>query len=265
MRILAILFLISAAVHAAEIMPQLEVGAVIELERRGSGHIQGIATDGRHIYWSITRTLFKSDWNGKVLAECKGRTHFGGPCWAFSKLYVPVCGSGFNKRLTVAESKNFVHVYDENLKLEKVYELPEQIFGIGGMAFHDGRFFVVGGRPKGMPGNTVYEYDAEFHLLKKHELNFNSSKGIQTITRAWGRWYLGCYGLSGNASIELDDDFRLLRRVRPRTAFGALPLNEPGKLLVAFSQKEAGKKATVTTARVCEVCEASQGKRGKKY
>ena len=259
------LFLISAAVHAAEIMPQLEVGAVIELERRGSGHIQGIATDGRHIYWAITRTLFKSDWNGKVLAECKGRIHFGGPCWAFSKLYVPVCGSGFNKNLTLAKSKNFVHVYDENLKLEKVYELPEQIFGIGGMAFHDGRFFVVGGRPKGMPGNTVYEYDAEFHLLKKHELDFNSSKGIQTITRAWGRWYLGCYGLSGNASIELDDDFRLLRRVRPRTAFGALPLNEPDTFLVAFMQKKEGQKTSVTIARVCKVYDVSQGERGKKY
>ena len=133
------------------------------------------------------------------------------------------------------------------------------------MAFHDGRFFIVGGRPEGVPGNTVYEYDREFNLLEKHELDFDSRFGIQTINRAWGRWYLGCYGLIDYASIELDDDFRQLRRVRPWTAYGALPLNDPGKFLVAFPRQEAGKKTFVTTAMVCEVYEAAKGERGKKY
>ena len=62
-------------------MSELKIGSVIEPERCGRGHIQGIATDGRHIYWSFTKTLFETDWNGKVLAEREGKMHFGDPCW----------------------------------------------------------------------------------------------------------------------------------------------------------------------------------------
>ena len=229
--LLAVLSPFAASFGAETALAQLKYGRRIACAGEYRGHLQGLATDGSHIYWVFTRNIVKTDLSGRVLAKRAMPHHCGDPCWHRGKLYVPVCGSGFNRKLKPgAESKNFIHVFDAELRPVKQYPVPELEYGAGGMTAHKGRFFVVGGRPKNLPGNTVYEYDENFKLLRRHELEFDSLKGIQTINHAFGRWYFGCYG-TGSLTIETDEEFRVLRKVRPGAAVGMIPL-ERGLVLV---------------------------------
>lgn len=214
--------------------PHLKYGSRIVCPGEYRGHLQGIATDGKAVYWVFSRDIVKTGFDGKLLAKTAVPHHGGDPCWKDGKLYVPVCGSGFNRKLKPgAESKNYVYVYDAKLKLVEKHHIPEMEFGAGGIAVRDGHFFIVGGRPEGTPGNTVYEYDADFKLLGRHEADFDSQKGIQTINHVGGKWYFGCYG-TGGLTIETDENFRATRKLRPGIAVGMIPLAE-GLVLVGRS------------------------------
>ena len=234
---------------AAEVAaPRLDPGTRIVCPGEYAGHLQGLATDGKAIYWSFSKDLVKTDFAGNLLGKVKIPHHGGGPCWSNGKLYVPVCGSGFNRKPKPGVvPKNFVYVFDPELKLLEKRHIPETEFGAGGMAAKDGHFFIVGGRPAELPGNTVYEYDADFDLVRRHELDFDSNKGIQTVNYFRGRWYFGCYGIKGR-TVVADEEFRVLRRVRPSSSFGMIPLAE-GLVLVGRSVAN-GKKFRVTAAEV---------------
>ena len=213
-----------AVCFGAETAPKLKYGTRMVCSGEYPGHLQGLATDGGAIYWVFTRLVVKTDFGGRLLAKAKLPHHGGDPCWHDGKLYIPLCGSGFNRKPKPgALSRNYVDVFDADLKQLKRYPIPELEYGAGGIAVRDGHFFVVGGRPKDLPGNTVYEYDGDFKLLRRHEVDFDSLKGIQTIDFAFGKWYFGCYGTKG-MTIEMDENFRVLRKVRPGTAFGMIPL-----------------------------------------
>ena len=236
--VFAAVVLISPAAEVAA--PRLDPGTRIVCPGEYAGHLQGLATDGKAIYWSFSKDLVKTDFSGRILAQTKVPHHGGGPCWSNGRLYVPVCGSGFNhKPKPGSVPKNFVYVFDAGLKLLEKRHIPETEYGAGGMAEKDGRFFIVGGRPAELPGNTVYEYDADFNLVRRHELDFDSNKGIQTINHAGGRWYFGCYGTKGR-TVVTDEEFRVLRRVRPSSSFGMIPLRN-GLALVGRSASEVGK------------------------
>jgi len=237
MRVLARSFAAALIFAAAELcgaetgVASLEYGSRIVCPGEYRGHLQGIATDGKSIYWVFSRDIVKTDLDGKVAAKAKLPHHGGDPCWHEGRLYVPVCGSGFNRKLKPgAVSENYVFVFDADLKPLKKYHIPELEYGAGGIAVKDGRFFVVGGRPDGIPGNTIYEYDADFKPIGRHEAEFDSLKGIQTANYASGRWYFGCYG-TGGFTVETDEEFRVTRRLRPGAAIGAVIL-PGGKVLV---------------------------------
>ena len=53
------------------------------------------------------------------------------------------------------------------------------------------------------------------------------------INRAFGKWYLGCYGTNGCAVVA-DDGFRVVGRVRPPLAVGMIPLAD-GLVLVGVA------------------------------
>ena len=237
------------AFGAEEAPPRLKYGTRIVCGGEYPGHLQGMATGGGAIYWVFTRLVVKTDLTGRVLAKAKLPHHGGGPCWHDGKLYVPLCGSGFNRKLKPgAVSKNYVDVFDADLKQIKRYPIPELEYGAGGIAVRDGHFFVVGGRLKDQPGNTVYEYDGNFGLLRRHEVDFDSNKGIQTIGFAFGKWYFGCYGTKGMA-IETDENFHFARKVRPNTAFGMIPLAD-GLVLIGQSVRNKTHNRSAAAARV---------------
>ena len=232
--------LILACRLSAVALANLKEGDRIDCPGVYSGHLQGIATDGKSIYWSFSDRVVRTDLAGGLLAKAKIPFHGGDPCWYAGKLYVPI-GEHFNAEAPKGKpAKNLVYVFDSNLKLVRKYRLPEYKYGAGGMAVHKGRFFVAGGRPAGLHGNTVYEYSGRFKLVRRHELDFDSDAGIQTINFAFGKWYFGCYGTNGCAVVA-DDGFRIVERVKPPLNVGMIPLAQDGLVLageVKWKDKE---------------------------
>lgn len=214
----------AGAAKPVRLLPMFREGDEIRCAGEYPGHVQGIATDGKSLYWSFTNTLVRTDLGGKVLARCDLPMHGGDPCFARGRLYVPA-GIRFNQEPRKARKpESFVLVFTPELKRVNTIPLADFKYGAGGMAYRNGHFFIVGGRPDGKPGNTIYEYDENFKLLRRHEVNFNSAAGIQTINfTPDGRCLIGCYGV-GNFTTELDGKWRVVRRPRPSTALGAIPL-----------------------------------------
>lgn len=159
-----------------------------------SHHLQGVCTDDRAaIFWSFTTKLVKTDAAGKVLRQVDVASHHGDLCFDDGKLYVAVNLGKFNDPQGNADS--WVYVYDaDDLSLLTKHATPEVFHGAGGIAFHAGRFLVVGGLPNEATENLVYEFDRDFRFLKKHSLGGGHTHlGIQTATFADGHWWFGCY------------------------------------------------------------------------
>lgn len=158
-------------------------------------HLQGICIDGQGaIFWSFTTELVKTNTSGKVLIKIPVGNHHGDLCYHAGKVFVAVNFGAFNNPAGKADS--WVYVYDaKKLLLIAKHRTPEVIYGAGGIAFHGGKFIVVGGLPKGTNENYLYEYDKSFKFVKKHVLKSGYTLlGIQTATFADNQWWFGCYG-----------------------------------------------------------------------
>ena len=215
-------------------LPHLKEGERINCPGEYPGHLQGIATDGKSIYWSFSSCVVRTDLRGGFLAKAKVPFHGGDPCWYGERLYVPV-GSDFNRERPKGKKSNeWIYEFDSALKLVKKHRLVKFQYGAGGIAAHNGRFFVVGGRPPKISGNAVWEYDSRFKPVRRHPVAFDSEMGIQTINRAFGRWYLGCYGTDGCAVVT-DDCFGITGRVKPPLAVGMIPLAEENLVLIGVA------------------------------
>ena len=221
---------------AASALTELPVGSVIACEGGYKDHIQGMACDGKAIYWSFASTLVKTDLQGNLLKSIPVPYHCGDPCWVEGKLYVPYGGGAWNREIGNGESRNFIRVYNADLEWVKEYRIPEVVYGAGCVEFHNGSFFVGGGLPDGKTENYIYEYDENFKFLKRHVIPFSSSLGIQTIKYAAGSFWLGCYG-KPNFCIRTDEQFRIQKRYEYATTVGVIDLGgtpECVKLLVAW-------------------------------
>ena len=241
-----------------------------------AGHIQGVATDGKFIYISYSVNILKCDFQGNVikgivtprfdgfedpkndLDELKNkynvRTHHSGDCcFHDGKLYVTYSGSGFNKYLKGGYSYNYVYVFDSDLNFLTRYHVPEMEHGAGGMTFANGKFYLVGGRPFGVPGNTVYEYDSNFKLLKKHQLKINSDKGIQTISWDGKYFWLGCYGI-GEFSFLYDENFNTPFLIKGISAVGVIHSSD-GSAALLFKDVMKNRRIASTVAKRINVKE----------
>lgn len=174
-------------------------------------HLQGVCADDKAIYWSFTTTLVKTDLRGSLLKKIPVANHHGDLCCHDGKLYVAVNLGRFNDPEGNADS--WVYVYNaETLKEIARYETQQVFHGAGGIGFHDGHFFVVGGLPSGFEENYVYEYDSGFRFLKKHVIKSGHTLlGIQSATFAHNRWWFGCYG-SPKILLVTDDRFQMKGR-----------------------------------------------------
>jgi len=197
-------------------------GAFAEIVCEGAyeGHLQGIAIEpGNAIYWSFTQAVVKTDLEGRRLAYAAAPSHHGDPAWHDGKVYVAVNLGLFNEEPGKADS--WVYVYDGNsLNLLSKHAVPEVVHGAGGMAWHQGRFFIVGGLPKGYKENYVYEYDAGFAFVKRHVLDSGYTfLGIQTVCRWNDGWWFGCYG-EPKILIKADNDFHVVEKYREDWSVG---------------------------------------------
>ncbi|HPI72692.1 MAG TPA: hypothetical protein PK843_14140 [bacterium] len=188
-------------------------------------HLQGMTTDyQRHLYWSHTTVLVKTDLKGAIIKSISVPDHHGDLAYHRGKLYVAVNLGQFNEKPGLADS--WIYVYKaEDLRFVEKYPVPEVVHGAGGIAIHQDQFMVVGGLPglAGYDKNFVYEYDRRFHLKKIHELESGPTRlGIQTAAWFNGFWYFGCYasekhpdgvvlkaGMTAHGCLQLVDSYEM--------------------------------------------------------
>jgi hypothetical protein len=161
------------------------------------GHLQGMSTDfKKHIFWSHTQQLVKTDLEGNVLKTIDVQNHHGDLEYYKGKVYVAVNFGRFNEEPGLADS--WVYVYNaKDLAFIEKHPTPEVIHGAGGIAIHNNRVMVVGGLPEtgDYSVNPVYEYDLNFIFVKIHDIKSGYTyKGIQTACYFNNYWYFACYG-----------------------------------------------------------------------
>lgn len=206
-------------------------------------HLQGICIDGQgHIFWSFTTELVKTNASGKVLVKIPVGNHHGDLCYQGGKVFVAVNFGDFNNPQGKADS--WVYVYDaEKLLLIAKHQTPEVIYGAGGIAVHDDKFIVVGGLPKGIEENYLYEYDSGFKFVKKHVLKSGYTLlGIQTAAFADHQWWFGCYGTK---LLKADTSFKFLAKFDLECSLGIDRIND--KLLLIA---RGGREGKLHTGRV---------------
>jgi hypothetical protein len=217
--------------------------SIIECEGTYGGHLQGIATDGRFIYWSHTVQLVKTDLTGKVLARIDVANHHGDLTYYDGKVFVAVELGSFNR--PSGESNPSVYVYDGvTLELLSKHPVQELVHGCGGIAFHDDRFVIVGGLPGDHQKNYVFEYDTQFNFLNRHVLPTGQTKlGIQTASYMDDHWWFGCYGSPKNPGLlKVNKDFKLVGTSPDDFSYGIARLNNTTVLQGAcFENNRRGK------------------------
>ncbi len=194
-------------------------------------HLQGICTDRDSIFWSFTTTLVKTDRKGSQLHKVPVANHHGDLCHHDGKIYVAVNLGKFND--PKGNAKSWIYVYEsETLKEIARHAVPEVFHGAGGIEFHQGRFFVVGGLPNDVTENYVYEYDADFKPVKRHVIaSGHTHLGIQTAALVNGHWWFGCYG-TPKITLVTDTEFKMIGRYQQDCSLGVAQ-NTDGRLLVA--------------------------------
>jgi hypothetical protein len=173
----------------------------------------------------------QTDATGKVLRQAEAANHHGDLCFLDGKLYIAVNLGKFNDPKGNADS--WVYEYNAaDLTLLAKHPTPEVTFGAGGIAYHDGKFLVVGGLPPGLEENFAYEYDQNLKFRKKHVLKSGYTlMGIQTAAFADGQWWFGCYG-KPQTLLCADASLREVRRYEFDASLGIIGAGK-GKFLVA--------------------------------
>ncbi|MEC9095008.1 MAG: alkaline phosphatase D family protein, partial [Planctomycetota bacterium] len=181
-------------------------------------HLQGVCQDTEgNLYWSFTTTLVKTDPQGKVLKRVKVANHHGDLCHVDGRLYVAVNYGQFNNPLGKADNEIVVYQAD-TLREQARHKIPQVKYGAGGIAYHDGKFIVVGGLPEGVEENYLYEYDASFIIKKRHVLDSGWTRlGNKAAAFADGVWWFGCYG---NILLKVSSDFEMLGRYQFDCGYG---------------------------------------------
>lgn len=214
-------------------------------------HLQGVCTNERDaIFWCWTDVLVKTDAQGRILKQVPVANHHGDLCYhAGRAVHVAVNLGKFNEPAGKADS--WVHVYDgETLTELARHPVPELVHGAGGMAYHDGKFIVVGGLPPGVNENYLYEYDEAFRFQRRHVLAGGYTlMGIQTAAFVNGAWWFGCYGVP-KILLRADQQFRLTGKWEFDASLGIVPL-VGGRFLIGQNTriKGVGHKGRVVIAK----------------
>lgn len=207
--------------------PALELSCPGEYQH----HLQGVCTNGDAIFWSFTTTLVKTDREGKLLEKVPVANHHGDLCHHEGNIYVAVNLGKFND--PEGNAKSWVYVYDAStLKEVARHPVPEVFHGAGGIGFHQGHFFVVGGLPNDVSENYVYEYDGNFKPVKRHVITSGHTHlGIQTAAFVNGYWWFGCYG-TPQITLVTDTEFKMIGRYEQDCSLGVAQIDD-GRMWIA--------------------------------
>lgn len=199
-------------------------GAEIECAGRYPHHLQGVCRDddGR-FFWSFTTQLVKTDASGKLLKKISVGNHHGDLCFHEGRVLVAVNFGKFNR--PAGEADSWVYIYRaDDLSLLSKHATPEVVHGAGGIAWHDGKYLVVGGLPPGSEENYAYEYDEQLQFVKRHTLSSGYTlMGIQTVAYADGHWWFGCYG-KPQVVLKADASLANVERFEGSASLGIVPL-----------------------------------------
>jgi ribosomal protein L7/L12 len=203
-------------------------------------HLQGMCADDKDsMFWSFTDVLVKTDREGRVVKKVPVASHHGDLCFHDGKLFVAVNLRKFNDPKGDADSWVYVYRAADLSELAR-HKVPELLYGAGGMAYCDGRFFIIGGLPPNIEENYVYEYDKDFKFLKRHVINSGYTYlGIQTAAYCNGCWWFGCYGKPA-VTLKTDGAFRMLGKYTFNCSLGIVGQRD-GSLLVAQGKFLPGK------------------------
>jgi len=232
--LIASFLLAAATAQAADFQP-------VACEGSYPRHLQGVCTDNENaIFWCFTTKLVKTDRAGKITRQIDVASHHGDLCFHQGQVCVAVNLGKFNDSLGKADSWMYVYDADE-LSLVARHPAPEVFHGAGGIAFHDGKFLVVGGLPQDVNENYACEYDANFKFVQKRVLaSGHTHLGIQTAAFAEGHWWLGCYGRPKSAAgpatppilLKADPSLTTIERFEFDGSLGIVPAGA-GRFLVA--------------------------------
>ncbi len=141
-----------------DVVDAAETIKTVSCEGQYKHHLQGVCRDGEgNLHWSFTTALVKSDAKGKVVKKIEVASHHGDLCHVAGRIYVAVNYGSFND--PAGNANNEVIVYDaRTLEETDRFKTPEVRHGAGGIAFHDGKFLVVGGLPDAVQENYLYEF-----------------------------------------------------------------------------------------------------------
>jgi endonuclease/exonuclease/phosphatase family metal-dependent hydrolase len=209
--VVIIAVLLGLCLEVSQAQTKNETSSWIECEGTYGGHLQGIASDGKSIYWSHTVQLVKTDLEGNLQIKIDVPTHHGDLTIHKGKIFVAVELAEFNR--PPGASDPWVYVYRaETLKLLRTHQIPELVHGAGGIAYHEGKFIVIGGLPANHEQNYAFEYDDQFNFVKRHVLfSGQTHLGIQTAHFMDNHWWFGCYGSPDNPGLlKADIHFRLV-------------------------------------------------------
>jgi hypothetical protein len=249
--VLSLLLIGSTLVSAAE--PAVAHLGAIACEGSYPRHVQGICTNGKDaIYWCWTDALVKTDTQGHILKQVPVANHHGDLCFHNDRVYVATNLGKFNR--PAGEADSWVYVYDGDTLAELAkHPVPELVHGAGGMAYHDGKFIIVGGLPPGVNENYLYEYDEAFKFQKRHVLASGYTlMGIQTAAYADGAWWFGCYGKPAML-LRADEKFQFTGKWEFNASVGITPISG-GRFLISQNTavKGKGNQAKVVIAHVDE-------------
>ena len=160
---------------------------------RYRGHLQGVCTDGRNIYWSMTFDLIKTDLQGRELAHyANAAFHIGDLCWRGGRVYAGINRTAENG----CRRGDEVWVFDtRRLERVKVVPTPQTVWCNNGIEWYAGRFWIISCTPTYSRYNYVFEYMPDFRFVQCRPIESGwTHLGVQTICLKDDVMYFGCYG-----------------------------------------------------------------------
>ncbi len=165
---------------------------------------QGIATDGEHIFVQSTKVLAKYDGAGRLIQKSAEREwHHGGIAYHDGHIYAAV-----SECSRAGTEKHWIVVYDaESLEEVAIHDMSAYFtVCAGGIAYHDGHFYVAESYYDDDHRDYIVEFDEDFQLVAKHRVEFKSPYGIQGLAYlpSVDRFILNSHG---KAFYLIDTDF----------------------------------------------------------